>query len=224
MVHTPAQAKFLTEVERTVALRRMKEDSHGATTEEDARNERFNWHWVRMALISPNTIICSLAWFFLLIPIYVRSVLVNSENTTDTLDKASSSSCQLLWVIWGIPQQKPSYSAVCSEFYPPSSLSHATDLNTVPPNFCAFLCILVAATYSDKVKARGQVHDCRLSGRNCRLHHDAGREGVSHPVWRNIPYRVRRLSRNTHVSRPGCIFWWPDLLTEIVQGTRLALE
>ena len=74
MVHTPAQAKFLTENERTVALRRMKEDSHGATTEEDARNERFNWHWVRMALISPNTIICSLAWFFLLIPIYVRSV------------------------------------------------------------------------------------------------------------------------------------------------------
>lgn len=44
---------------------------HGATTEEDVGQERFNWHWIRMALLSPNTWFCSLAWFFLLIPLYL---------------------------------------------------------------------------------------------------------------------------------------------------------
>ena len=71
MAHTPAQAKFLTDEERIVALHRMKQDAHGATTEEDVGQEHFNWHWVRMALLSPNTIFCSMAWFFLLIPLYV---------------------------------------------------------------------------------------------------------------------------------------------------------
>jgi hypothetical protein len=73
MAHTPAQAKFLSDEERVVALRRMKQDAHGATTEEDVGQERFNWHWIRMALLSPNTWFCSLAWFFLLIPLYVGS-------------------------------------------------------------------------------------------------------------------------------------------------------
>src|SRR4051795_12335747 len=55
MAHTPAQAKFLSDKERVVALHRMKQDAHGATTEEDVGHERFNWHWIRMALLSPNT-------------------------------------------------------------------------------------------------------------------------------------------------------------------------
>ena len=71
MPHTPAQAKFLNDAERMLALHRMKSDAHGATTEEDVRQEHFNWHWVRMALLNPNTWFCSLAWFFLLIPLYV---------------------------------------------------------------------------------------------------------------------------------------------------------
>lgn len=52
----------------------MKEDADGAMAANDARDEHFKWHWVRMALKSPNTIICSLAWFFLLIPIYVTAL------------------------------------------------------------------------------------------------------------------------------------------------------
>src|SRR5271155_2739605 len=55
------------------ALHRMKQDAHSATTEEDVGQERFNWHWIRMALLSPNTWFCSLAWFFLLIPYYIGS-------------------------------------------------------------------------------------------------------------------------------------------------------
>ena len=71
MPSTPADAKFFTDDERAVALARMKIDGDGATNEDDVNNEKFDWHWVRMALISPNTIITSLAWFFLLIPLYV---------------------------------------------------------------------------------------------------------------------------------------------------------
>ena len=69
--HTPAQAKFLSPQDRDIAVRRMKEDSDGAMAADDARDEHFNWHWVAIALKSPNTIICSLLWFFLLIAIYV---------------------------------------------------------------------------------------------------------------------------------------------------------
>ena len=65
--------QVLSNEERVVALHRMKQDAHGATTEEDVGQERFNWHWIRMALLSPNTWSCSLAWFFLLIPLYVGS-------------------------------------------------------------------------------------------------------------------------------------------------------
>ena len=71
MPHTPSHAKFLTAEEKRVALARMKVDSHGATSEGDVDQEHFDWHWVRMALSSPNTWFCSLAWFFLLIPLYV---------------------------------------------------------------------------------------------------------------------------------------------------------
>lgn len=71
MAHTPAQAKFLTNEERLVALHRMRADAHGATTLDDVGQEKFDWHWIRMALRSPNTWFCSLAWFFLLIPLYV---------------------------------------------------------------------------------------------------------------------------------------------------------
>jgi hypothetical protein len=59
--HTPNESKFLSEEERVTALRRMKLDSHGATTQDDVGLERFNWHWVRMALINPNTWFCSFA-------------------------------------------------------------------------------------------------------------------------------------------------------------------
>ena len=71
MPSTPADAKFFTEEERAVAQARMVEDSHGSTKHSDVNNEKFDWHWVRMALLSPNTLFCSLAWFFLLVPLYV---------------------------------------------------------------------------------------------------------------------------------------------------------
>lgn len=76
MPHTPADAKFLTNEERAVAMHRMKADAHGATSEDDVNQERFNWHWVRMAIVNPNTWFCCLAWFFLLIPLYSFSLFL----------------------------------------------------------------------------------------------------------------------------------------------------
>jgi hypothetical protein len=67
MAPTPAQAKLLSDKERVVALHRMERDAHGATTDEDVGQERFNWHWIRMALLSPDTRFSSLAWLFLLV-------------------------------------------------------------------------------------------------------------------------------------------------------------
>ncbi|KAI3392297.1 hypothetical protein diail_5905 [Diaporthe ilicicola] len=45
MPHTPADAKFLTEEERALAMARLKEDAHGATSVSDVNEERFDWHW-----------------------------------------------------------------------------------------------------------------------------------------------------------------------------------
>jgi MFS family permease len=61
MPSTPADAKFLTQEERAAAFARMKLDMHGATTGDDVNQEKFNWHWVRMAIINPNTWFTSLA-------------------------------------------------------------------------------------------------------------------------------------------------------------------
>ena len=70
---TPGDAKFLSEDERRHALRRMRVDAHGATDQDDVKNEKFDWHWVKMGLLSFNTVMTSFAWFFLLVPLYVSS-------------------------------------------------------------------------------------------------------------------------------------------------------
>lgn len=54
-------------------MARLKEDSHGATSVADVNEERFDWHWVKMAFKAPQTWLSSLIWFFLLVPLYVRS-------------------------------------------------------------------------------------------------------------------------------------------------------
>lgn len=71
MPHTPAETKFLTDDEKHLAMHRMKEDGHGAVAVEDVREEKFNWHWVWMACKAPQTILSSLTWIFMLIPLYV---------------------------------------------------------------------------------------------------------------------------------------------------------
>ncbi|KAI1340444.1 major facilitator superfamily domain-containing protein [Xylariaceae sp. FL0016] len=76
MPHTPAHAKFLTAEERKLAMSRMMLDSHGATRTDDVNEERFDWHWVRMAFAAPQLWFCCTLWFFLLIPLYSFSLFL----------------------------------------------------------------------------------------------------------------------------------------------------
>jgi MFS family permease len=113
--HTPGQARFLSQYERTIARRRIKLDAHGAIAEDDAGDEQFDWHWVWLASKSPNTVICSLAWFFLLIPIYVGLAIVHiCLGLADTLHRVLHSSSLRLSRNWVIRPQRPNCSQVCS--------------------------------------------------------------------------------------------------------------
>ncbi|KAH8894339.1 MFS general substrate transporter [Thozetella sp. PMI_491] len=76
MPHTPADAKFLSDEEREAALERMRLDSHGATVTGDVNEERFEWHWVKMALRAPQTWFCCFIWFFLLVSLYSYSIFL----------------------------------------------------------------------------------------------------------------------------------------------------
>ncbi|KAI6340704.1 hypothetical protein MCOR31_011577 [Pyricularia oryzae] len=75
MPNTPGDSRFLTPEEREHALRRMREDASGSSTI-DVDDEKFNWHWVKMALMAPQTYLLSLLWFFLLVPLYSFSLFL----------------------------------------------------------------------------------------------------------------------------------------------------
>lgn len=100
-------------------MARLRADAHGAVTEDDVDQEKFDWHWVLLALKSPSLWFCSFAWFALLIPLYSFSLFLPS-------------------IISSL-----GYTAV-----------HA-QLLTVPPYIGAFICVLLTALCSDKIKARG---------------------------------------------------------------------
>ena len=74
--HSPNQASFLTDEERTAAMQRMKVDSQGASNKVDVQSEVFDWRWVRMALLNVNTILLSLNFFAIITPIYSFSLFL----------------------------------------------------------------------------------------------------------------------------------------------------
>ncbi len=80
--HTPSESKFLTEEERYTAVHRMKLDAHGATTTSDVGQEEFSWHWVQMALLNWNTILLSITFFLLIVPIYSYSLFLPTIIST----------------------------------------------------------------------------------------------------------------------------------------------
>ena len=70
MPQNPGHARFLTAEEKKITMAYLKKDFHEATAEEYVDKERFDWQWVRMAFVSPNLWMTSLAWFFVLIGLY----------------------------------------------------------------------------------------------------------------------------------------------------------
>lgn len=77
MPNTPAESRFLTEEERDHALRRMRLDASGSSSI-DVDDEKFNWHWVKMALLAPQTYLFSFLWFCLLVSLHSFSLFLPS--------------------------------------------------------------------------------------------------------------------------------------------------
>ncbi|KAJ8065614.1 hypothetical protein OCU04_006289 [Sclerotinia nivalis] len=74
--HTPSHSKFLTEEERYVAIHRMKLDYRGASPVANIDNEKFSWHWVKLAVFNWNTWLLSLNFFAVITPIYSFSLFL----------------------------------------------------------------------------------------------------------------------------------------------------
>lgn len=73
---TPSHAKFLSVDEKAIAMARLRADALGAVTEDNIKQERFSWHWVRMSFRNPNLWICSIAWLLVLCPLYSFSLFL----------------------------------------------------------------------------------------------------------------------------------------------------
>lgn len=76
--HTPAQARFLSPQEQYAAVRALKLDLHGATSAEYVEEEHFSWPAAKHALFNVNTILMSLNFFLILVPIYSFSLFLPS--------------------------------------------------------------------------------------------------------------------------------------------------
>ncbi|KAF2112012.1 major facilitator superfamily domain-containing protein [Lophiotrema nucula] len=74
--HTPSDIKFMTEEEKAACIARMRLDAHGSSADETVDQEKFNWYWVRRALLNVNTIVLSLNFFAIITPIYSFSLFL----------------------------------------------------------------------------------------------------------------------------------------------------
>ncbi|KAJ5811677.1 hypothetical protein N7474_007978 [Penicillium riverlandense] len=68
--HSPETASFLIAEEREAASQRMILDFHAHARHDYSRENRFNWHWVRIGILDPNTLLNALGYLAIIIPIY----------------------------------------------------------------------------------------------------------------------------------------------------------
>lgn len=76
--HTPNQARFLSSAEQQHAAHALRLDLHGATAAEHVEEEHFSWPAVKGALFNVNTIVMSLNFLLILVPIYSFSLFLPS--------------------------------------------------------------------------------------------------------------------------------------------------
>lgn len=74
--HTPSDIKFFTAEEKRACIARMRLDAHGAAAAATVDEERFEWFWVRRALLNVNTIVLSIVFFAIITPIYSFSLFL----------------------------------------------------------------------------------------------------------------------------------------------------
>ncbi|GAB7330394.1 hypothetical protein MBLNU13_g02014t1 [Cladosporium sp. NU13] len=124
---TPGKAKFLSEEEQWYIVHVLRADLQGAAQTDKIDDEKFSWAAVRMAILNINTILMSINFFLILVPIYSFSLFLPS-------------------IIAGL-----GYKRVTAQLF------------TVPPNFLAFLVVLMASWISDRIKMRGPLIAAGLS-------------------------------------------------------------
>ncbi|KAF2755944.1 MFS general substrate transporter [Pseudovirgaria hyperparasitica] len=69
-------AKFLTEEERDLAVKRMNIHAGGASAKPNVDIEKFNWDSVKVAILNFETAVLSLLYFAIITPIYSFSLLL----------------------------------------------------------------------------------------------------------------------------------------------------
>ncbi|KAL1608361.1 hypothetical protein SLS60_003302 [Paraconiothyrium brasiliense] len=74
--HTPSDINFLTPEQKQVCIGRMRLDAHGAAAASTVEEEKFDWFWVRRALLNVNTLVLSPAFFAIITPIYSFSLFL----------------------------------------------------------------------------------------------------------------------------------------------------
>ena len=136
-------------------MARLKEDAHGATSVADVNEEKFDWHWVRMAFKAPQTWLSSLIWFFLLVPLYVRP----PQQRLNTLLKASLARRASVCCYVNADITVQSFSLFLPTIITGLGYTSTTtaQLFTVPPNLAAFITVLITSLLSDRIRARGPI-------------------------------------------------------------------
>ena len=74
--NTPGSAKFLTAHEQAVAVHRLVFDQHGAAAASVVEQEKNSFKYMRMAIFNINTIVLSVLFLCILIPIYSYSLFL----------------------------------------------------------------------------------------------------------------------------------------------------
>ena len=74
--HTPAKARFLSEEQRQLAVQILQKDAQGSGSAASIDLERFDWRWVRMAVLNANTALCCVSFLAILVPIYSYSLFL----------------------------------------------------------------------------------------------------------------------------------------------------
>ncbi|BCS17197.1 uncharacterized protein APUU_10025S [Aspergillus puulaauensis] len=68
--HSPQTSPFFNEEERKVAQDRLVQASGGPESEPAESETGFHWHWVKIGILEGNTILASLAWLAIIVPLY----------------------------------------------------------------------------------------------------------------------------------------------------------
>lgn len=190
MPNTPADATFLTQEERIAAMARLKDDAHGATDVEDVNEERFHWHWVRMAFSAPQTWLSSLIWFFVLIPLYVRTAPCSRTFSLSVIDAFYPLNTTNLTELLSLPTHHHYWSGLHQHH-------HGTALHRAAQHG-RLCCGPTDLTPIGQDQGARTHHGGRLRCRDGWVYYASGSQTRTGPVWGDVSRCYRSVSMFCH--------------------------